>query len=152
MCKVYLGIGSNLGDKKLNLKTAVEEISELAILKKVSEIYHSKAWGYQSKNDFMNQVVLIETKLQNDELFFKLKEIEQKAGRITTNKGYTDRILDIDILFIGNQIFDTSFLTIPHPKLHLRKFVLEPLLELEDIYHPVLKKKISVLLKEIKQE
>ncbi len=141
MAIVFLGLGSNLGNKELNIKKALELIEQKAgALKTVSSFYHSKAWGYISENEFVNIVAEVESTLTPTELLNILKQIEKELGRATkTIFGYEDRVIDIDILFYDNLILNTPELKIPHPLLGKRDFVLYPLAEIApDFIHPVL--------------
>ena len=114
-----------------------------------SGIYVSKSWGFESENEFLNVVVLVETNLLPLDLFVKTQEIERELGRTAkTAKGYADRLIDIDILLYDKEIIDTPELKIPHPLLTERDFVLIPLLEITpDLVHPVSGNKIEDLLK-----
>jgi 2-amino-4-hydroxy-6-hydroxymethyldihydropteridine diphosphokinase len=148
MKDAYLLIGSNLGDRKSYLRYAIEEIQSFAIISRLSGIFESVAWGYESDHPFLNQCILTQTEIKPDELLGELKEIEKRAGRIDRTKKYTDRVLDLDILFFGEEILESEELTIPHPRLHLRAFTLVPLAEIAPAYiHPVFNKTILELLK-----
>jgi len=132
MANVYLSLGSNLGDKKTNLEKAVSLISkEVGKTVSVSSFYQSAPQGFESENNFLNAVILIETTLSPFELLAKTQEIEKKMGRKTkTAETYSDRIIDIDILFYDDLIVDTSELKIPHPLWKERDFVKIPLREI----------------------
>ncbi|MEI8084884.1 MAG: 2-amino-4-hydroxy-6-hydroxymethyldihydropteridine diphosphokinase [Paludibacter sp.] len=148
MSLVYLGLGTNLGNKVQNLQFAINNISqELGKLLVQSTFYASKPWGFESKNDFLNAVILIETPLTPKELLTKTQELELRQGRtIKTNKEFKDRIIDIDILLYDNIILNEPRLKIPHQLMHLRDFVLIPLLEIApNLIHPVLMKTIQEL-------
>ena len=132
MPHVYMGLGSNLGDKDQNLNDAVRTLShELGIVLKCSTFYTSDPWGYQSKNEYLNAVVLVETLLSPDDVLAKTQMIERKLGR-TAKSGdqYEDRLIDIDILLYDNLIIDRPELKIPHPFILKRDFVLIPLTEI----------------------
>lgn len=150
MESVYLGIGSNLGDRESNLRNAVEKLGEYAgKILKVSSVYETEPWGFKSDEKFLNMVVELETSLKPSGLLGRLLMIESMMGRLREGKQYSSRIIDIDILFYGNLGCYTKALEIPHPKLHERKFVLAPLAEIvPDLVHPVLKKSITQLLSE----
>ena len=146
----YLCLGGNLGNCLINLNTAIRLIEERAgksIAK--SSVYQSEAWGMESAPVFFNQVIKIETKLPAQELMTILLETEKILGRERTGEsGYKNRVMDIDILFFNNEIIKTSSLEIPHPRLHIRNFVLFPLHEIAPGFiHPVFKKTISELVK-----
>lgn len=146
----FILLGGNINPRDVYLKKAENEISTLVgnIVSK-SSIYETEAWGFESEDNFLNQVFLIETNLSATSLLKKLLEIENSLGR-KRNEGeaYSSRTLDADILYYNNDIIDEKDLSIPHPRLHLRKFVLEPLSEIAaDFVHPILKMSNKVLLK-----
>ncbi len=147
--KVFIGVGSNVGDKMQNIEKAVELInknSECEIVN-VSSIYESKPYGDVKQDNFFNSVVRIETNLEPDNLFRILKDIEEKIGRIKT-KRWGPREIDLDILLYDDLVYSENNLTIPHRGIQERDFVMVPLIEIEpEIVHPVFKKKISQLLK-----
>jgi len=147
--QAYLLLGSNIGDRKGYLSFAEKEISARAgkILKN-SAIYETAPWGVTNQDDYFNAAVLLQTSLSPESLFSVLKKIELDAGRIDQKK-YAPRTLDIDILFYDDLVLNSKELSIPHPKLHLRRFALVPLVEIAyDLIHPVLGKSIDELLKE----
>lgn len=130
--KAVISLGSNLGNKKNNLDTAVNLICEFSPILLRSKIFHSEAWGYQSNNSFLNTGVVIKTKLNPYELLKKLKKIEFKMGRLPNQKDtYEDRLIDLDILLYENIIINNNELIIPHNKIKERKF---SLLILKDIF------------------
>lgn len=149
MNRAYLLTGGNMGDRTANLQEAARLINERAgKVVALSSVYETKAWGNTSQPDFLNQVLIIETALPATVLIEKLMEIEQAMGRLRQEK-YGPRQIDIDILFYNDEIIRTATLTIPHPRLHLRNFTLEPLYELSPhLIHPVLGKTIAQLLTE----
>ncbi|MBP1638590.1 MAG: folK [Bacteroidetes bacterium] len=150
MSNVYLSLGSNLGDRKRNLANAIGEIGrrcgEIDIS---SSFYVTTPWGFSSPNDFINSVILVITTLEPAALLAILKDIELNAGRqAKTKTEYQDRPVDIDILFYDDRVVATEQLTIPHPRLHLRLFVLIPLVEIApQIIHPVFQKTVTDLLR-----
>jgi 2-amino-4-hydroxy-6-hydroxymethyldihydropteridine diphosphokinase len=150
MKKVFLGLGTNLGDREANLKTAVESIIEnIGPVVLLSSVYETEPWGFRSENLFLNMVAEVETKLKPSGLLGRMLMIEAKMGRFRSGKEYSSRIIDLDILLYGEEIMYSKSLVIPHPKLHERRFVLVPLCEIApDLVHPVLKKDIKTLLKE----
>lgn len=153
MSLVYLGLGTNLGDKEVNLNDAIMALSmEVGSVLKVSSFYASKSWGYESENEFLNAVVLIDTSLSPFELLAKTQLIERNMGRdFLSIIGYEDRLIDIDILLYDNLIIDQPQLKIPHPLLAKRDFVLIPLAEIAPgLMHPFLDKSIKVLRNELK--
>jgi 2-amino-4-hydroxy-6-hydroxymethyldihydropteridine diphosphokinase len=145
---VYLGLGTNLGDKPLNLNNAVNALSVVVgSVLAVSTYYTSTPWGFESENEFLNAVVLVETNLPPFELLAKTQEIEQNMGRSTkTTSGYEDRTIDIDILLYDKLIIDQPALKIPHPFIVKRDFVRIPLLEIApELVDPVSNKKFRML-------
>lgn len=146
---VFLGLGSNLGNKKNTIESAIQKIADFSEIIKISPYYLSTAWGFSSNNIFLNSVIKISIEISSEELLKKISEIENKLGRIrNTLLNYEDRIIDIDILFYGEEIINSEKLIIPHPKLNERLFVLIPLNEIaSDFIHPVSKKTIAELLK-----
>ena len=146
MSKVYLSIGSNKGNRSILINKAIDEIEKkVGIIISRSSIYQSKSWGFDS-NDFYNLCLLIDTYIEPKSLLINLKKIEKSMGREDIDGSYSDRFIDIDILFYDNIIIDSEDLKIPHPKIEIRKFVLVPMLEIADDYvHPILNKKIKEL-------
>ncbi|MGZ3919748.1 MAG: 2-amino-4-hydroxy-6-hydroxymethyldihydropteridine diphosphokinase [Bacteroidia bacterium] len=152
MNEVFLCLGGNLGDRMQNLNTAKALIAEgCGKITSQSKIYETDAWGSQSKNKFLNQVIKVNTKDKVEILLIKLLLIEKRLGRTRTRHKNGDRTVDIDILFYNKEHITTEDIEIPHPRLHLRKFVLKPLADIAaDFIHPVFNKTISALLKECK--
>ncbi len=150
MKKVFLGLGTNLGDREANLKTAAGSISDnIGTVVRLSSVYETEPWGFRTEDLFLNMVVEVETGLKPSGLLGRMLMIEANMGRLRGGKGYSSRIIDLDILLYGETIMDTKSLVIPHPKLHERRFVLVPLCEIAPgLVHPVLKKSINTLLKE----
>ncbi|ACD66798.1 2-amino-4-hydroxy-6-hydroxymethyldihydropteridine pyrophosphokinase [Sulfurihydrogenibium sp. YO3AOP1] len=145
MNEVYLGLGSNVGDRLLNLNKAIELLSEKIQILKKSKIYISKAVGYTDQPDFYNMVLYGKTDLSPEELFNFIKDVEKNAGRVYRFH-WGPREIDIDILFYNDLVFKSDKLNIPHPRLHERDFVLLPLIELNPkLFHPVLNKRVSDL-------
>jgi len=145
---IYILTGSNLGDKKQYLLTARNELSKrIGTLIKESSLYESEPWGFTSEDSFLNQVLLYETCLSPHEILEITQQIEYENGRVRTGNGYTSRNLDIDILFYDDLIIHSDNLTIPHPRLHERKFTLLPLNEIApNFVHPVIKSDIANIL------
>ena len=146
MERVYLATGSNMGDKAANLAKALELI-ELYVgnLVQASSIYRTAAWGKEDQADFLNQVMAIDTHLAPEALLLAVMEIEQQMGRERRVR-WGERLIDIDILFYGTMISHSQRLTIPHPFIQERNFVLQPLLEIApDFVHPLLQKNIREL-------
>lgn len=145
---VFLGLGGNVGNTKEILSKARELIeTECGTIQLHSSVYETEAWGLQSLNTFLNQVLKLQTQLSYSELIQKLLAIEVKLGRIRVGEGYEDRIIDIDILLFNTEIIETKALIVPHPRLHLRKFVLIPFCEIAaSQVHPVLHQTMQELL------
>lgn len=129
--RVYVGLGTNQGNKKLNLKNALVEINclEDVIIKKKSSIYVTAPWGKTDQDEFLNQVVELETGLDAHTLLHKLQDIEIKMGRQRKEK-WGPRIIDLDILLYGDEVIHTEELIVPHPYMGERLFVLVPLREI----------------------
>lgn len=144
-------LGGNIGDVRENFNRAKIKLSGLGEIQKESSLYKTEAWGMEGVDPFLNQVLILKTDLQAEELLKNILTIERLMGRVR-NEGdsYISRNIDIDILFINSLIFQFSNLEIPHPRLHLRKFTLAPLKELiPDFEHPILKRSILDLYKEL---
>ncbi len=149
MDEIFLHLGSNIGDKRSNLKMAKILIGTfLGTIDEVSSIYQTAAWGKEDQDDFYNQVLKITSDVSPYEMLQTIQRIEQFLGRVRHEK-WSSRIIDIDILFYKNLILDKSDLQIPHPRIQLRNFVLVPLAEIaQDFLHPQYHKSIKQLLSE----
>lgn len=147
--KSYLSLGSNIGDRKTNLETAIREIGNLGKTTKISAIYETEPTDYKKQPYFLNLGMIIETELSPSELIIKLQEIEHKMGRIKEiEKG--PRNIDIDIIFYNNEIINQEHLQIPHPSYIKRNFVLTPMSEIEPEYiDPITLKSVAELKKTI---
>ena len=149
MAIVYLSLGSNYGDRigYVQQATSLLGMSEGISVIRTSAFYETEPWGMNTKTWFVNAVIEIKTSLSPSRLLEECRRIEQVLGRKPhTSEVYTDRTIDIDILFYGNEIINEENLTIPHKFLHLRAFTLVPMLELiPDFEHPVLHKTITQL-------
>lgn len=151
MRNVYLGLGSNLGDRELNLKNAVIAIAKhIGRIVCSSQVFETEPLGFNSNNKFLNMVVEVETDKDPVNLMRLILETEASLGRRRdSGKKYTSRIIDIDMLIYGNTVIRTGFLTVPHPRMHERKFVLVPLCEIAaGFIHPVFGKTFKMLLDE----
>ncbi len=143
---VYLGLGSNLGDRMRNLTLAVERLSQKVDVAGISSIYETKPFGYEDQPLFLNAVVAAVTELAPAELLDFVKQIEGYLGRKPAFRN-APRPIDIDILLYGDLVIQTSDLTIPHPGIAERAFVLVPLAEIAyEIVHPVDKRRVGDLL------
>jgi 2-amino-4-hydroxy-6-hydroxymethyldihydropteridine diphosphokinase len=149
---VFIGIGSNAGNKIENIKSAIDLISRFEDCKveKVSSIYETLPFGDIKQDNFLNAVIKITTSLNPQELFVELKRIEKKLGRIAREK-WGPREIDLDILFFNDLIFSDEIITLPHKGIIYRDFVLVPLIEIEpELVHPVFNKKIVDFVLELK--
>jgi len=147
--QAFILLGTNLGFREENLSRSIEEIKKISTSAiKTSFVYKSDPWGYESEHYFLNQCISFYTESQPLELLVKLKNIEEKLGRLEKKTAnYEDRIIDIDILLYGSKTIATKELIIPHPRLIERKFALQALADLApDIIHPVYMKSIAALL------
>jgi len=147
MAKVYLSTGSNEGDRLNSLVDAAKLIEkQIGTIINLSPVVESEPMGFEAETNFYNQVLLVETNLSPQQIIKALLEIELKLGRVRSGHYYSSRIIDIDILFYDEiQVADDN-LVIPHPRLHERNFVLQPLMAIAPGYiHPLLKKSISEL-------
>lgn len=147
--RVTLLMGGNQGNRAELLQQACNMIGqEIGDIVQLSSIYESEAWGFETEQNFLNQAVVVETRLDAHEVLNKALAIEVELGRVRTGNGYASRTMDIDILFVDDNCIDTPELTVPHPRIHQRNFVLVPLCEImPDFVHPILQKTMSNLLK-----
>lgn len=147
MNKTFLLTGGNLGGREENLARARNAIEDICgRISRASGLYETAAWGNTAQPAFLNQALELETVLAAPVLMSRLLSIEEEIGRVRKEK-YGPRIIDIDILLFNNDVIDTPSLIIPHPQMHLRRFVLTPLTEIAgNSYHPVLHKTITELL------
>ena len=150
MEKGYILFGSNEGDKSLVFARACLLINNrCGRVVKVSAAYESEPWGFEAEEWFLNRVIVIETELAPEHLLRHLLDIETELGRIRHPEihGYVSRIADLDILYYGSCIIQTETLTVPHPRLHLRRFALMPMCEVApDLVHPLFEKTQTELL------
>ena len=153
MRKIYLSIGSNKGNRYSFIKEALRLIrKDIGKVILMSKIYETKSWGFHS-DDFLNICIMIKSELLPAELLNKLKNIEDRIGRIRNSTKILAREIDIDILFYSDKIVNNEDLIIPHPRLHLRNFVLYPLNDIaSDFIHPILLKPINELLEECEDD
>ena len=146
MTCVFLGIGTNLGDRERNLQEALAVLSQKMVILKESSVYQTAPWGYLDQPVFLNQVIKAQTDLSSLNLLGFLTETEKLLGR-QANFRYGPRLIDLDILFYGNRIIQTPRLQVPHPRLTQRAFVLVPLAEIApEFVHPQNKQTITQLL------
>lgn len=152
--EVYLSLGSNLGNRKIHLSEAIRRLSaEAGRITDCSSLYETESWGYRDKSLYLNQVVRLETEESPMTLQTIIHAIETSLGRKRSSTGYEARTLDIDILLYGQTVLTLPLLQIPHPRMHLRKFVLIPLCEIAPkLIHPVFQKSMQALLLECEDE
>ena len=153
MATAYLSLGSNLGDRLRLIQEAVAALTvEAGPVTALSSLYETEPWGFSSPHRFLNVALALETTLSPETLLAVTQHIERDLGRThkSVDGRYADRTIDIDLLLVGDAVLDTPALTLPHPRLHLRRFVLEPLCEIAPaLLHPLLRKSVSQLLAEL---
>ena len=133
MYHVYLSLGTNLGNRKRNIREAIEKIEEqIGVVKRLSTLYETKHWGYSSPNDFINACVLVFTPMAPRQVLEAAQKIEREMGRTlkSVDGEYHDRIIDIDILMIDDLVINEPDLHVPHPLMEERDFVMKPLKEI----------------------
>ncbi|NQT46614.1 MAG: 2-amino-4-hydroxy-6-hydroxymethyldihydropteridine diphosphokinase [Candidatus Omnitrophica bacterium] len=152
---VYLGIGSNIGDRELFIKKALEALDRKEGIRvmRVSSFYETEPVGGPPQGMHINAAIAIETDLEPIDLLITLKEIEKELGREKTVVKNRPRQIDLDILLYGDQKLDEGGLTIPHPGLHERQFVLRPLNEIASmVIHPLFKKTVKELYEDLSED
>lgn len=155
MAKAYIGLGTNIGNKRRNLITAAALLAERAgDVLSISSFYETEPWGFESDNTFLNAALLLETELEPLQLLSLTQEIEKEMGRTQKSDGeYHDRIIDLDILLYDLCVINEAALVVPHPLMHKRQFVMEPLAEIAPmLVHPILNKTMLELAEEIDTE
>ncbi|WP_417009250.1 2-amino-4-hydroxy-6-hydroxymethyldihydropteridine diphosphokinase [Bacteroides congonensis] len=155
MAKVYVGLGTNLGDKEQNLRDAVQKIEEqIGKVVSLSAFYVTAPWGFTSENSFLNAAACVETELSPLDVLQKTQAIERELGRMkkSINGAYSDRLIDIDLLLYDNLVLSVTSptgaeLNLPHPLMTERDFVMKPLAEIApELVHPVLGKTMRELI------
>lgn len=139
MHRVFLGIGGNIGNKQQNFKKVLILVEkELGKILQASSIYETPPWGFHSDDVFWNQVLVIETILEAEELLWRINKIEEEFERKRGAERYSSRQMDVDILYFDDKFIETKNLIIPHPRIYERKFVLVPLCEIAPNFkHPL---------------
>ncbi|WP_420644594.1 2-amino-4-hydroxy-6-hydroxymethyldihydropteridine diphosphokinase [Candidatus Leptofilum sp.] len=152
MQTIYLGLGTNLGDRTANLQAAIGGLSEELAITAVSPIYQTPPWGVTDQPDFLNLCLAAQTNLSPNDLLTFIKNLEIELGREPA-KRWGPRLIDIDLLFYANEIIETERLSIPHPHLPERAFVLRPLADIApEFVHPVLGETIATLAAKVSDE
>ena len=144
----YIGVGSNLGDKLKNCLAAIDLAGRIpgCSVEKISRFYRTEPVGVEGQDWYVNAVISLRAEIRARDLLEKLSAIEAGLGRVRKEK-WGSRTIDLDILLFGKEVVNEKDLTIPHPRMHVRRFVLVPMAELEpDFMHPVLKKSMAELL------
>tara|TARA_B100001564_G_C20606811_1_gene655565 strand:+ start:720 stop:1181 length:462 start_codon:yes stop_codon:yes gene_type:complete len=137
--ELILSLGSNLGNRKQNLKNCTLLINnQIGQVQRESNVFENPAQDFESENDFLNTCIKVKTELKAFEILRQIQDIEKKMGRIRKTNSYEDRIIDIDIILLNNEVLETTKLTIPHKKYRERIFVLKPLFELGNYLDPQL--------------
>ena len=149
MAKVYFSLGSNKGDRLDFILRAIRQLEKtIGTLVANSSVFESEPWGFTADTAFYNMVVQFNTKMSSAELLASVTEAELKLGRSRDGNGYSSRTIDIDILFVDQMLVKSETLAIPHPRMHLRRFVLEPLLEISpEMIHPLFNITVFDLMK-----
>jgi 2-amino-4-hydroxy-6-hydroxymethyldihydropteridine diphosphokinase len=146
----YIGLGSNIGDRKGTCLQALELLGRAGRVKKVSSFYRTEPVGHRDQEDFVNAVAELETGLSPEQLLAACRAIEDQLGR-RRSVHWGPRTIDLDILLYGDQVVESANLTIPHPFMTSRGFVLVPLCEIApQVVHPILNKTAAILLHELK--
>lgn len=153
--RAFIALGSNLGDRRKNIERAVEglEVSHMVKVSKTSSLYETEPVGVPSQDKYLNAAAELMTMITPHTLLALLKHVEGEVGRTPSKEKWGPREIDLDILLYGDLVLDEPDLKIPHPLLHLRTFMLEPLNEIApEVIHPVIKKSIAEILFELKSK
>lgn len=151
MHTVFVSLGTNLGDRIENLNQADKALKRIALVVSKSSIYETPPWGYINQPSFLNQVFKVETDLEPEDLLCELKKIEKEIGREKTFR-YGPRLIDLDVLFYDNIVYNSDKLSIPHKQITKRAFVLVPMVELApEMMHPKEHRTMSELLVDVEK-
>lgn len=148
----YISVGSNIGDKLSNCQKGIAELtrSDRSRLMAQSQFYSTEPVDYEDQDWFVNAAVKIETRLNPFELLKTLKSIEREAGRTAESIRFGPRILDLDLILYDDLVINTAELVVPHPRMHKRRFVLQPICDIDPaIVHPIIKKRLRDLLESL---
>jgi 2-amino-4-hydroxy-6-hydroxymethyldihydropteridine diphosphokinase len=146
----YFITGGNQGDRRLLLRSAEQQIMErVGVILRSSPVYESEAWGFSADQNFLNQVIVVETTLSAEQIILVIRQIETALGRRRgEEQGYSSRTMDIDLLFYNREIIQQEDLIVPHPRIQLRRFVLQPLVSINPgLIHPGENKTVWDLLR-----
>lgn len=147
----FLLLGSNMGNRLRQLELACNMLQQPGIrVEKKSSVYETAPWGFEAAQSFFNMALQVRTQQLPQHLLQAAQQVEQRLGRVrVAGAGYSSRPIDVDILFYGDEIIETPLLSVPHPRLHVRRFALAPLAEIApELVHPALKKTVATLLRE----
>ena len=148
----YISIGSNMGDKIGNCRSAIERLSQLegTILLETSPFYRTTPVDYLDQDWFINAAVKLETELDPFGLLQRMQAIQRNAGRVKDPIPFGPRIIDLDIIFYDEAVIETAELAVPHPRMHKRAFVLQPICDIDpQLVHPVFHRRVQDLLSEL---
>ena len=148
----FISVGSNLGDKIENCRRGVTDLIAVSASRLVvqSPVYQTEPVDDRDQDWFVNYLVALETMREPEELLSDISQVERAAGRIRSERKFGPRVLDLDIILFGSRVIESNLLTVPHPRMHKRHFVLRPLCDIDpDIIHPVFQKTVGQLLDEL---